>query len=264
MGLFGSAFSYLGDPGHWTGDDGILPLAWSHLKITVVAVLLAAVVGLGLGIALGHARRGGSAVTAVANLTRAVPVLGLLALLATNGGIGVTATSAILALAVFAIAPILTNTYTGMSTVDAETIEAARGLGMSGRQVLLGVELPLALPLVAAGLRTAMLQVFATATIASFVGASTLGNLINDGQANSSYDQVLAGAICIGVIAVVIDLLLGAVQAIVTPGSRNPLRRVRARSSRVGASTLRQHDAGESPSETRDSERRGTQKAGSV
>ncbi|HSP37871.1 MAG TPA: ABC transporter permease [Frankiaceae bacterium] len=226
MGLFRSALDYLGAAGHWTGYDGILPLTLSHLKITLIAVLLAAAVGLTLGIALGHARRGGAVVTVLANLTRAVPVLGLLALLATNGSLGVTATSAILALAVFAIAPILTNAYTGMSTVDPETLEAASGLGMSGRQVLLGVELPLALPLLAAGLRTAVLQVFATATIASFVGASTLGNLIADGQATSSYDQVLAGAICIAVIAVILDLLLGAVQALVTPGTANPLRRV--------------------------------------
>jgi osmoprotectant transport system permease protein len=264
MDLFRSALTYLNDPSHWSGSEGILPLAWSHLKITLFAVLLAAAVGLGLGIALGHARRGGSVVTALANLTRAVPVLGLLAILATNGSLGVTATSAVLALAVFAVAPILTNTYTGMSTVDPETIEAANGLGMSGRQVLLGVELPLALPLVAAGLRTAVLQVFATATIASFVGASTLGNLVSDGQATSSYDQVLAGALCIAVIAVVLDLLLGGVQVLVTPGARNPLRRrVRARSTAGSGDqpdTLRQ-PASASPSGTRDVEQQETEKA---
>lgn len=231
MGLFRSALNYLGDGSHWTGEDGILPLARSHLLFTVVAVLIAAVIGLTVGIGLGHVRRGGPVVTALANLTRAVPVLGLLALLATNDGIGVGSTAAVIALAVFAVAPILTNTYTGMSSVDPETLEAASGIGMSGRQVLLGVELPLALPLIAAGLRTAVLQVFATATIASFVGSNTLGNLINDGQATSSYDQVLAGAICIGVIAVVLDLLLAGVQALVTPGSANPLRRVAARSA---------------------------------
>src|SRR3954467_13645219 len=121
MDLFHNAFSYLDDPSHWTGYDGILPLAWAHLRLTVLAVLLAAAVGLSVGIALGHARRGGAVITTLANLSRAVPVLGLLAILATNGSLGVPATSAILALAVFAVAPILTNTYTGMSTVDAET-----------------------------------------------------------------------------------------------------------------------------------------------
>jgi osmoprotectant transport system permease protein len=231
MGLFDSALNYLNDGSHWTGVDGILPLARSHLLFTLIAVLIAAVIGLSVGIGLGHIRRGGSVVTTLANLTRAVPVLGLLALLATNGGIGVGPKAAVIALAVFAIAPILTNTYTGMSSVDPETLEAASGLGMSGRQVLLGVELPLALPLIAAGLRTATLQVFATATIASFVGSNTLGNLINDGQATSSYDQVLAGAICIAVIAVVLDLVLAAVQALVTPGPGNPLRRVTSRSA---------------------------------
>ncbi len=264
MDLFRNALAYLGDGSHWTGYDGILPLAVSHLKITIISVLLAAVVGLTLGIGLGHARRGGAVVTALANLTRAVPVLGLLALLATNGSLGVTATSAILALAVFAVAPILTNTWTGMSTVDRETVEAATGLGMSGRQVLLGVELPLALPLIAAGLRTALLQVFATATIASFVGASTLGNLVSDGQATSSYDQVLAGAICIAVIAVVLDLVLGVIQALVTPGAANPARRVLGRSAdeAPGEGSTLPGSTGSSPSDTRDDDRHGTQKAG--
>jgi osmoprotectant transport system permease protein len=226
MDLFRSALDYLTDGSNWRGEDGLLPLARAHLLYTLYAVLIAAVIGLGVGVVLGHVRRGGALVTALANLTRAVPVLGLLALLATNGGAGVGPTSAIIALAVFAVAPILTNTYAGMSAVDPETLEAASGIGMSGRQVLLGVELPLALPLIAAGIRTAVLQAFATAIIASFVGADTLGNLINDGQATSSYDKVLAGAIAIAVIAVALDLILGAVQALVTPGARNPLRRV--------------------------------------
>jgi osmoprotectant transport system permease protein len=262
--LFNNALTYLGDGSHWTGYDGILPLAVSHLKITLISVLLAAIVGLTLGIALGHARRGGAVVTSLANLSRAVPVLGLLALLATNGSLGVTATSAILALAVFAVAPILTNTWTGVSTVDRETVEAATGLGMSGRQVLLGVELPLALPLIAAGLRTAMLQVFATATIASFVGASTLGNLVADGQATSSYDQVLAGAICIAVIAVALDLVLGVVQALVTPGAVNPARRVLSRftGGNAGEAATLPPSTGSSPSDTRDDDSHGTRKAG--
>src|ERR1700712_2183727 len=117
MGLVRSALSYLGDSGHWARYAGILPLAVSHLKITLVAVLLAALLGLSLGLALGHFRRGGALVTALSNLTRAVPVLRLLALPASKARLGVPPTSAVLALAVFAIAPILTNTYTGMSTV---------------------------------------------------------------------------------------------------------------------------------------------------
>jgi osmoprotectant transport system permease protein len=242
MDLIRNAINYLNDPKNWHGFDGIVPLAWSHLKITLLAVLLAAVFGLTLGIALGHARRGGAVVTALANLTRAVPVLGLLALLASNGSLGVTTSTAVLALAVFAVAPIVTNTYTGVSGVDDETIESATGLGMSQVQILFGIELPLALPLIAAGLRTALLQVFATATIASFVGAETLGNLINDGQSVSRYDQVLAGAICIAVIAIALDIVLATVQALVTPGAGNRLRRVARRRSRTvpdTASTVR-------------------------
>jgi osmoprotectant transport system permease protein len=156
----------------------------------------------------------------IANISRAVPTIGLLYLLATAPQFGVNPRTAVTALALFAIPPILTNSYTGMTTVDAEAVEAARGLGMKERQVLTRVELPLALPLIAAGIRNSVLQTFATATLASYVGTATLGTLIQVGQATQKQQEVLGGALVIAALAVLLDLLLGAVQAAVTPGPR--------------------------------------------
>lgn len=218
MSLFGDALSWLDDRAHWRGDQGLLHLALLHLRVTGLALIVALVVGLGLGVGLGHLRRGGVAVTVIANVSRAVPTIGLLYLLATAPQFGVHPRTAITALALFAIPPILTNAYTGMTTVDPEAVEAARGLGMGERQVLTRVELPLALPLIAAGIRNSVLQTFATATLAAFVGNPTLGTLIQVGQALQQQDQVLGAAIAIAVLAVVLDLLLGRLQAAVTPG----------------------------------------------
>jgi osmoprotectant transport system permease protein len=189
-----------------------------HLQITALSLLVGLVVGLGLGIGLGHLRRGGALVTVIANLSRAVPTFGLLVVLATAPAFGVSTTTAVTALGLFAIPPILTNAYAGMTSVDPEAVEAARGLGMQEWQVLTRVELPLALPLIAAGIRNSVLQTFATATLASYVGSPTLGTLIQVGQATQAQEQVLGGAIVIAVLAVLLDLVLGRVQAAVTPG----------------------------------------------
>ena len=176
--------------------------------------------------ALGHFRRGGPLVTLLANATRAVPTLGLLYLLAGFPSFGVSQKTAVISLALFAIPPILTNAWAGVSTVEAETVDAARGLGMSGRSILLHVEMPLAVPLIFAGIRSSTLQTFATATIASYVGADTLGNLIQSGQAagQMGQGQVLGAAIIIGLLAVALDLVLAFIQRRLTP---KPLSRPR-------------------------------------
>lgn len=218
MNVFGDAVSWLNDRANWRGDQGLIHLTVLHLQVTVAALLIGLVVALSLGIGLGHLRRGGTLVTVIANLARAIPTFGLLVVLAREPAFGVNTRTAVTALALFAIPPILTNAYTGLVTVDPEAVEAARGLGMSERQVLTRVELPLALPLIAAGIRNSVLQTFATATLASYVGTSTLGTLIQVGQATQKQEQVLGGALAIAVLAVVLDLLLGLVQTAVTPG----------------------------------------------
>jgi osmoprotectant transport system permease protein len=218
MGLFGEAVAWLNDRANWRGDQGVIHLTVLHLQVTALALIIGLVVGLGLGVGLGHLRRGGAVVTVVANLSRAIPTFGLLVVLATAPAFGVNTRTAVAALGLFAIPPILTNAYAGLTSVDPEAIEASRGLGMTERQVLTRVELPLALPLIAAGIRNSVLQTFATATLASYVGTPTLGTLIQVGQATQAQEEVLAGAIVIAALAVLLDLALGRVQAAVTPG----------------------------------------------
>lgn len=226
MNVFDQAWHWLTTGSNWVDNDsgdGILHLAWLHIEIAAEAVIIGAVIGLSIGITLGHFRRGAALVTLLANVTRAVPTLAILILLSSLPAFGVSTKTAIIALAAFAIPPILTNTWAGVAGVDKDTVESARGLGMTGSQILRRVELPLALPLIAAGIRSSTLQTFATATIASFLGNDTLGNLIQIGQGNNDQGEVLGAAIIIGIVAVLIDMVLAAVQRSLTPkGTRKP------------------------------------------
>ncbi len=223
MSLLGQAKTWLGDLASYRGSTGVIHLAWSHLIVAGEAILIASVISLPIGVALGHFRRGGASVTLLANATRAIPTLGLLYLLAGFPSFGVSQKTAVISLALFAIPPILTNAWAGVSTVEPEAVDAARGLGMSSRLILTRVEMPLAVPLIFAGIRSSTLQTFATATIASYVGADTLGNLIQTGQAagQAGQGQVLGAAIIIALMAVGLDLVLALTQRKLSP---KPLR----------------------------------------
>jgi osmoprotectant transport system permease protein len=218
---FSRAVRYLNDPLNWTRTDGtgIDDLLVEHLVITVVAVLLALVVALPAGIALGHSGRGGGFVVALSNVSRAIPTLALLTVFAvTPIGFGNRATT--IALAVFAVPPILTNTYVGFRQVDRDVREAARAMGMSTAQVVTRAELPLALPLLMTGLRTATVQVVATAGLAALVGGGGLGTLINLGFGQQDYGVMIAGAILVAALALLVQGLLSAVSWVVSPGPR--------------------------------------------
>lgn len=225
MSVIGATVAWLGDRAHYRGPDGVPTRLLEHVTISLEAVVIAAVVALPLGLLLGHTRRGGSATTALTNASRAVPTFGILIIFAGVPGLGVGTRSVLLALALFAVPPLLTNTVTGMLEVDRDTVQAARGLGMSGGQVLRQVELPLALPLIAAGVRTAVVQVIATATLATYVGGGGLGNYINNGYGNRDFAQVTAGALLVAGLAFLAEVLLGRVQVALTPGPRRAGRR---------------------------------------
>jgi osmoprotectant transport system permease protein len=224
---FERALLYLNDPLNWSRPSGIGDLAVEHLVISVVAVLAAMVVALPVGTALGTSRRGGGLVVALSNVSRAVPTLALLTLFAVSPiGFGNRATT--IALAVFAVPPILTNTFVGFRGVDAEVREAARGMGMSRAQVLTRVELPLALPLVMTGIRTAAVQVVATAGLAALVGGGGLGRLINLGFGQQDYGVMIAGAILVAGLALLTEAVLALVSWALTPGPRRlPFLQVR-------------------------------------
>ena len=194
---------WLNDPLNWQGPTGgpapdlRAPL---HLRSSRWSSLLLVAMPLALG--LGHTGRGGGFTVVLTNVSRAIPTLALLTIFAATAiGFGNRAT--IIALAVFAIPPLLTNTYVGIREVDPDVVEAARGMGLSGAAVLLRVELPLAVPLIAAGVRTAAVQVVATAALAALVGGGGLGVIINAGFGQQDRAQILAGGLLVAGLALV-------------------------------------------------------------
>jgi osmoprotectant transport system permease protein len=186
-----NVLTYLQDPANWSGSGLIPGLLLQHLGYTAAAVLIAAAIAIPLGVAIGHTGRGSFLVIGLSNGARAIPSLGLLFLAVMLLGTG--AANIVVVLAILALPSILT----------------ARAVGMTEGQVVRNVEWPLALPLVVSGLRSATLQVVATATVAAFASGGGLGQLLTSGQAQNDYPQMFAGAILIAALAIVLDLLLG-------------------------------------------------------
>jgi osmoprotectant transport system permease protein len=222
MDAFRGLFDWLGDPAHWTGPEGIPARLVEHMEISLAAVGTAVVLALPLGLLIGHTRRGEFFAVSVANLGRAIPSFAILSIVfqlmlnvAPRLSFGFLPTA--IALTLLAIPPILTNTYVGIQAVDTDAVEAARGMGMHGRQVLGRLELPLAAPLILAGIRTAAVQVVATATLAALIGGGGLGRYIIDGFAQSDEPMLLAGAALVAVLAILTELGFGLVERLVTP-----------------------------------------------
>lgn len=227
MSTLSDALDYLRQWSHWTGDGGMLELLVQQLLVTVTALVMAMAVGLPVALWLGHLGRGGLLAINVSNIGRAVPTFALLALLvaadwpgtATLGPYGRAGMATLLALMLFALPPVITQAYVAMREVPAEVVEAARGMGMTGWQLFARIELPLALPLIGAGLRMALVQLWATATIAALVAGPGLGRVITDGFARNLYGQAVAGAIVVAVVALLLELVSSLVQR-AAPGRR--------------------------------------------
>jgi osmoprotectant transport system permease protein len=214
-----NVFSYLGDPAHWTGAQGIPQRLVEHLGYTALTLLIALVIAIPIGAWIGHTGRGGFLVVGLANGLRALPTLGLLVLIVGATGLGLL--GPITALVILAVPPILAGTYAGVRNVDSAVVDAARGMGMRGREVLFGVELPNALPLIIGGIRSAVLQVISTAAIAAYVALGGLGRFIVDGLAIRDFPQMIAGSVLGAVLAIIADLLLAGLQRLlVSPGLR--------------------------------------------
>ena len=240
MNAFGDAVVYLNDPFNWTSSRGILFLAGQHLQIAGLAMLIALVVALPPAVWLGHTRRGGRFLLGLSNVSRAVPTLAILTIFAVTP-IGFTIWAPVIALAVFAVPPVLANTYVGFREVDQDVVQAARAMGMSAGQVVGRAELPLALPLVMTGIRTAAVKVVTTATLDSLLGNGTLGTIIRSGFGRQDYGIVVAGALLVAALALLTDALLGTLTWALTPGPRRiPFGRVRSRRAEVaGVATAR-------------------------
>jgi osmoprotectant transport system permease protein len=209
LGVFADAVEFVVDERRL-----ILEKTWDHLVLSAAAMAIALALALPLGAWLGHLHRGSFLAINVANLGRALPSLAVIA--AGFVFLGVGFWSVALALVVLAVPPILTNAYVAVDGVEADAVEAARGMGMSRWQIVRQVELPLALPLIFAGIRTAVVFVVATATIAAVAGGGGLGDIIVN-QAGYGLEGVVGAAICVSVLALAADAALGLVQRLLTP-----------------------------------------------
>jgi osmoprotectant transport system permease protein len=207
--VFGDALEFVVDERRL-----ILQKTWEHLLLSGAAMAIALVIALPLGLWLGHRHRGSFLAVNVANLGRALPSLAVIAVGFVFLGVGFW--SVALALVVLAIPPILTNAYVAVDSVQADAVEAARGMGMTDRQVITRIELPLALPLIFAGIRTATVFVVATATIAAVAGGGGLGDIIVN-QAGYGLEGVVGAAICVSVLALAADGAVGLLQRALTP-----------------------------------------------
>lgn len=201
--VFADAGSWLADGTHWQGPDGVPARLAEHVGYSLLTVAIASALALPLGLWIGHTGRLRGLAIAVTGALRALPTLGLLTLAVLWVGIGLA--PPILALVVLAVPPLLAGAYAGVESVDRRTVDAARGLGFTGWQVLTRVEVPLALPLILGGFRSAVLQVVSTATVAAYIGLGGLGRYLIDGIAVRDYPQTLAGSLVVVVLALSLD-----------------------------------------------------------
>jgi osmoprotectant transport system permease protein len=222
LGEFGDAIDFIFHSreskagGAQIGGAENLPLIWEHLKLTALAMAIATAVALPIGLVLGHTGRGSFLTISVSNVGRAVPSVALIAFFIAFFPHTPEFWNVTVALALLAIPPILVNAYVGVRQVSRDTVDSARGMGMSGAQIVRGVELPLALPLIFGGIKTSTVNVIATATIAPLVGVLTLGDPIISGTVYGRPGQIGA-SIIVAALAVAAEVGLSAVQRAVTP-----------------------------------------------
>ncbi len=231
MDTFVEVLDWLTAPAHWSGSNGIPVRLLEHLELSAVALALASAVAIPVGLYVGHARRLEFLAVSIANLGRSIPSFAILVLAyllflqlwpSLAFGFGPT----VVALFLLAVPPILTNSFVGVQAVDPDTVEAARGMGMTERDVLLRLELPLAAPLIMAGLRTSAVTVVATATLAALIGGGGLGRFIIDGRATNDIPMVVSGAVLVAILSVLTEASFALVERAVRPRmiSKEPRR----------------------------------------
>ncbi|MCK7623821.1 ABC transporter permease subunit [Streptomyces sp. RS10V-4] len=212
MSTLAAVWAWLTTAAHWSGENGVWHRLAEHAALTFACLALSALIALPVALTLGHLGRGGALAVNLANVGRAVPTFAVLVLLLLTpiGRHGPWPT--VIALVLFAVPPLLTNAYVGMREVDPDVVRAARGMGMTGAQLVWRVEAPLALPLVLTGVRIAAVQLVATATLAALVGGGGLGRIITAGFNLASTPQVVAGAVVVAVFALLMEGLFELVQ----------------------------------------------------
>ncbi|QMU98622.1 ABC transporter permease subunit [Microbacterium esteraromaticum] len=234
MNLFADALAWLFSPDRLVGTYALPTLLVQHLLYTIVSVAVAAAIALPAGWLIGHTGRGREVAVAVSGAARAIPSFGLLVLLVLVLGILQTPLAAVITFVLLAIPSLLAGAYTGLEAIDRRVIDAARAMGMTEWQIFTRVELRLGLPLLIGGLRSALLQVIATVTIAAYVNLGGLGWPIIQGIPLSRFDQVLGGAILVALLALIVDLLMALAQRAAVPaGLRTPASGAPASTSRA-------------------------------
>ncbi|MER7045620.1 ABC transporter permease [Streptomyces jumonjinensis] len=220
MGVMADAWTWLTTGSNWSGEGGAWHRLGEHMYVSGAALGIACAIALPLALWLGHIGKGGALAVNVSNAGRAIPVFAVLALFMLTPLRTAGYAPTVIALVLFAVPPLLTNAYVGMREVDRAVVEAARGMGMSGGQVFRQVELPLAYPLLMTGIRSAAVQVVATATIASMVGQGGLGRIITAGFNTFDTAQVVAGALLAAGLALLVEGALAAADRLLDPARR--------------------------------------------
>jgi osmoprotectant transport system permease protein len=215
VGFLADVVRWFADPAQWSGPDGIPQRLAEHVQISAESVAIGAVIALPIGIALGHYGRLGNLAINISNVGRAVPSFALLVIAFQIFGLGNL--PIIISLAALAIPPIVTNSYVAMREVDPDVKDAARGMGYRELAQLLRVELPLAVPLVMAGIRTSAVQVVATATLAALIAGGGLGRFVIDGLAQQNYPMLFGGALLVALLAMATELSLSGLERVLVP-----------------------------------------------
>jgi osmoprotectant transport system permease protein len=219
VNLYGFARQFFDAPARWSGSDGIPARLAEHVQYSLLALVIAMVIALPVGLVTGHTGRGGNALAALATAARALPSFGLLVLLTILMGLGLT--PVMVPLVALAVPPILVTTYEAMRGVDPALVDAARGMGMPRSRVLWQVELPVALPLILSGIRSAAIQIVSTATIAAYVSFGGLGRYIVDGLSQLRYEKVVGGAVLVAALALItLGVFWVLARMLVSPGVR--------------------------------------------
>jgi osmoprotectant transport system permease protein len=223
MSFFSWAWDWVIQRSNWNGQGAIPQQIVAHLGYSGLPLLIAALIAIPAGVAIGHTGRGSTLVINIANAWRAIPTLGLLVLLVVL--LGFSALTWLVPLVVLAIPPILVNSYEGVAGVDPGVRDAARGMGMTTWQQVTRVEMPVALPLILVGLRTSAVFVVATATIAAYIGLGGLGRFIIDGLASDQYGPVAGGALLVVMLAVLVLILFAVLSRVLVPAGLRMRRR---------------------------------------
>lgn len=215
MRYLGDAIAWIGDPARWPGADGIGVRLAEHVGYSALGVVIACLLAVPVGWWVGHTHRGRGLAVGLSGAARALPTLGVVTLMGILLGIGLV--GPLVAFVVLAVPSVLAGAYAGIESVDPVAVDAARAAGMTEAQVLRNVEIPLGLPLLVGGVRSAFLQVVSTATLAAYVGAGGLGRFLFLGLKTQDYAMMLAASLLVVALALVCDLAFATLQRLATP-----------------------------------------------